>query len=179
MQILKDKNRKKEYDEMRKKGADEFAGYLYDEICPICHIFGSGDNSSKVMFRDMKVIEDSFTNCEIRSGISIDRDLNITNDGALFEVEIVPPGTQFEFMMIADNLTKSEWMYLKYALKAMENGDIDIGGLKSRGLGQVKLIGEEGQDVVGKYINKENLKEYILRPDNIDKMALGEISIGG
>jgi CRISPR-associated RAMP protein (TIGR02581 family) len=176
-QILKDKNKKKIYDEKRKKGSDVFSKYLFDELCPICHIFGSGDSSSKVIFRDMNVVDDSFLNYEIRSGILIDRDLNITSDNALFDVEIIPSGTQFEFMMIAENILEIEWQFLKYALTAMENEDIVIGGLKSRGLGHIKLLGKDSQEISGKYIDKKNLKQHILQPKSISYLPLEKISV--
>jgi len=177
--ITKNNELKEEYNKAKKDGSESFATFLNNNTCTVCKIFGTGDNSSKVLFRDMKVVKNSFLNCEIRSGISIDRDLNITNDGALFEVEIVPSGTQFEFMMIAENLTNNQWECLKYALKALEKGDIDIGGMRSRGLGQVKLTGLDGNEASAKYVNRKNFKNYIMEPDKLKQISFSEIIIEG
>ncbi len=160
------------------KSADEdFYREIYDKVCTICRIFGSNVNASKFMIRDAKVKEESFNKeFEIRNGVTIDRDTNTAVKGALYEVEVVPAGTVFEFEAVVENIEEKEWEYILYLLKTMEDGDIEIGGLTSRGLGKVTLQNVTIEKIDGKNIMKsilKNEKEIIDLKDEISNILGG------
>ncbi|MEN8905342.1 MAG: CRISPR-associated RAMP protein Csx7 [Clostridiales bacterium] len=165
----------KEYKKQRELGHKYFADYLKKKTCDICQLFGSGDLSSKILVRDLKVIEDSFSGFEVRTGISIDRDINIAKDTSLFEIEIIPAGTRFELYLILDNLDKEEieWKNILIVLNSFLNSEIDIGGIKSRGLGQIRLIKDTAHF---KKIDINNIKNYLINPKSIkDRPLFDEI----
>jgi CRISPR-associated protein Csm3 len=139
----------------RGKTEQEFAQYIYDNICIVCKIFGGSNNGAKLMIRDAKIKSDYYFNgFEIRNGVTIDRDKNTAVEGHLYEVEVVPADTVFSFKAVADNVTEEEWKYILLLLKAMEEGIIEIGGLTSRGLGEFKLENISIERIEGKDIFK-------------------------
>lgn len=147
---------------------------IYSELCEVCHLFGSGVSASKLLIRDLKVIESSFKGYEIRSGNAIDRDKNKTIKGALYEIETIPADTLFDMKMVLENPDERDLNNIAFLLKSMEEGDISIGGNISRGLGGFVL-----ENCKIQYINKDNLinsfvdeqKDYVKIDDliNINK----------
>lgn len=144
-------------------GLDEKGGAL----CMVCRLFGSQSNGAKLLIRDAKVDEETFQNeYEMRSGVSIDRDLGISKNGQLFEVEIVPQGTRFKFQAVLENANEKEWDCVKKLLFAMKLGMLSVGGMKSRGLG-----GMEMENISYKKIDAENISNY-LTGKNIEEKFL-------
>ncbi len=147
----------------------EVSKYMYERICPICRIFGSNINSAKLMVRDAKVKEEEFVGkYEIRAGVTIDRDKNIAAKGNLYEVEVVPADTIFEFKAAAENMSDEELQYLFILLRSMEEGNINIGGMTSRGLGEFKL-----ENIEIEYIDKDNILDALLKKAPL-KMTMDE-----
>ena len=136
----------------------DLAEYIYDNICIVCKLFGSNQNSSKIMFKDSKVIEDTFTGYEIRNGVTIDRDTHIAVKGNLYEVEVVPAGTTFEFELIAENILDEELKDFMLIIKLLESEMINIGGQTSRGLGSIKL-----ENIQIQKIEPSNLIDALLK----------------
>lgn len=144
------------------KSDREWGEYLFDKekgkLCIICRLFGTKESGAKLQIRDARVLEETFGNAyEIRSGNSIDRDLGISTGGFKYEVEIVPEGTRFIFKMILENIDKTEEACVKFLLKALENGMILIGGMKTRGLGEMRLINMKCQG-----IDKDSIKDFFI-----------------
>ncbi len=131
---------------------------IYDDLCEICHLFGSQVSAAKLMIRDSKVIKESFDGFEYRSGNAIDRDKNKTINGALYELEVVPADTEFEFMATLENPDDKDLKNTAFLIKSMEEGDIFIGGNISRGLGGFIL-----KDIKIQYIDKNNIMDSIIR----------------
>lgn len=131
----------KEADAERKLSHYLYGGEGTDgKLCTVCRLFGSTNNSAKLFVRDAKVIESTFqSDFEIRSGVSIDRDLGKSKNNQLYNLEVVPEGTSFEFYAILENADEREWVSVKKLLQAMKLGMISIGGMKSRGLGGMEL----------------------------------------
>lgn len=127
------------------------------KLCMICRLFGSHYSAAKFSVRDARVNEETFQGeFEIRSGVAIDRNLGISVENKNFTIEVVPEGTTFSFKAVLENGDETEWEVVKQLLKAMEIGLIPIGGMKSRGLGEVKL-----SDIKYQNINETNIVSYL------------------
>lgn len=143
----------------------ELSRYLFGEkgdtknpgkLCIVCRLFGSPYSAAKFSIRDAGV-EDSFDNeFEIRSGVAIDRDFGTGIDGKKFEIEVVPQGTIFSFRAVLENGDDTEWLIIKQLLMAMQLNMIPIGGMKSRGLGEIRL-----RHVKYQQITQENIADYL------------------
>lgn len=167
---------------LKDKEADaekKLSDYLYGPrteggLCIICRIFGSQCSAAKLSIRDAGVSNNTFQDeFEIRSGVSIDRNLGTKVDKNKFETEVVPADTHFSFCAVLENADSTEWNVVKKLLKALELGMIPIGGMKSRGLGEIKLTGTEYQ-----YIDGENIADYLAEKD-IGVIKLDDEDKGG
>jgi len=103
-----------------------------DKLCVSCAMFGSTAVSSRVIFRDSYPLERTET--LIRPGVALARDTKTVAKGP-FEIEFVPPGTEFSLEIVIEN--PEEWM-IGALIIALEN-IIGLGGSISRGLGKVKI----------------------------------------
>lgn len=167
---------------LKDKGADvekKLSDYLYGPrneggLCIICRIFGSQCSAAKLSIRDAGLSDDTFQDgFEIRSGVSIDRNCGTKVDKNKFETEVVPEDTHFSFCAVLENADSTEWEVVKKLLKALELGMIQIGGMKSRGLGEIKLVNAQYQ-----YIDGENIADY-LAEENIGFIKLNNQDKGG
>ena len=118
--------------------------------------------SGKIHISDMKIIS-KFDKSIKRDGIKIDRNTGATERGGKFDYDVLPPGTEFEFIMELDNIEDYQLDLIKVALiDILEEGDL-FGGKISRGIGKCRLTLEEVKFIEAK--NKENLKNYILKKE--------------
>lgn len=169
-------------DLLKDRGADaekKLSDYLYGPkskggLCIICRIFGSQCSAAKFSIRDAGVLNGTFQDgFEIRSGVSIDRNSGTNVDGNKFETEVVPEDTHFSFCAVLENADSTEWEVVKKLLKALELGMIPIGGMKSRGLGEIKLVDTQYQ-----YIDGGNIADY-LAEEKIEFHKLNDQDKGG
>jgi CRISPR-associated RAMP protein (TIGR02581 family) len=106
----------------------------------ISSLFGSPWIASKFQVRDLTVVPDSwFGQYQERDGVSIDRDTETAADGKLYDFQVVPAATQFQFKAIVENAEEWELGLLMIGLHQFETEQIPLGGGRSRGLGVVKL----------------------------------------
>jgi CRISPR-associated RAMP protein (TIGR02581 family) len=113
---------------------------LVGELCLICQTFGSPWMASPVRVRDLPVVEEEwFGQFDVRDGVAIDRDKGAAADRKLYNYEVVPAGTRFELHIEAENLDEWQRGLLWLGLRALERGDVAVGGFTSRGLGWVRL----------------------------------------
>lgn len=139
------------------------------KLCIVCRLFGSPFSAAKLSIRDAGVIGEFIgQEFEIRSGVAIDREFGTSAGGKKFETEVVPEGTRFSFRAILENGDEIEWNMVQRLVKAMELGLISIGGMKSRGLGEMRIEKAEYQ-----IINSENITKY-LSGETIEFKAMGE-----
>ena len=139
-------------------------------LCMVCRLFGSPYNAAKFSIRDAGVT-DSFENeFEIRSGVAIDRNFGTGLDGKKFETEVVPKGTKFSFRAVLENGDDTEWEIIKQLLMAMQLNMIPIGGMKSRGLGEIRLQMVKYQKITQKNIAEDlsgkNIEFVELKAEN-------------
>lgn len=103
-------------------------------------LFGSPWIASKFQVRDLTVLpENWFGQYQERDGVAIDRDTETAADGKLYDFQVVPAGTPFEFKAVVENAKPWELGLLMIGLHQFETEQIPLGGGRSRGLGVVKL----------------------------------------
>jgi len=103
-------------------------------------LFGSPWIASKFQVRDLTVLpENWFGQYQERDGVAIDRDTETAADGKLYDFQVVPAGTPFEFKAVVENAEEWELGLLMIGLHQFETERIPLGGGRSRGLGVVKL----------------------------------------
>ena len=113
---------------------------IFRETDLASHLFGSPWLSSKFQVRDLTVLPDAwFGQYQERDGVAIDRDTETAADGKLYDFQVVPAGTPFEFRAIIENAHDWELGLLMIGLHQFETEQIPLGGGRSRGLGVVKL----------------------------------------
>jgi CRISPR-associated RAMP protein (TIGR02581 family) len=102
--------------------------------------FGSPELAGRLFFKDALVQEDVwFDQFEIRNGVVLNRDTETAEEGLLYDYEVVPAGTRFDFHLILEQAADWQLGMVMLALRPWERGDVQIGGFRSRGLGYVKL----------------------------------------
>lgn len=103
-------------------------------------LFGSPWLASKFQVRDLTVLPDTwFGQYQERDGVAIDRDTETAADGKLYDFQVVPAGTPFEFRAVVENAEDWELGLLMIGLHQFETEQIPLGGGRSRGLGVVRL----------------------------------------
>lgn len=106
----------------------------------ISRLFGSPWVASKLQIRDLTVVPDTwFGQYQERDGVAIDRDTETAADKKLYDFQVVPAGTSFEFRLIVENAESWELGLLTIAIHQLETEQIPLGGGRSRGLGVVRL----------------------------------------
>ena len=106
----------------------------------ISHLFGSPWIASKFQVRDLTVLPETwFGQYQERDGVAIDRDTETAADGKLYDFQVVPAATEFEFRAVVENAEPWELGLVMIGLHQFETEQIPLGGGRSRGLGVVKL----------------------------------------
>jgi len=128
----------------------------------VSRVFGSPWIASKFQVRDLTVFPDTwFGQYQERDGVAIDRDTETAADGKLYDFQVVPAGTPFEFKAVVENAENWELGLLMIGLHQFENEMIPLGGGRSRGLGVVKLEITDSWWV--EPANSEELLDYLKR----------------
>ncbi|WP_414582546.1 CRISPR-associated RAMP protein Csx7 [Scytonema sp. PCC 10023] len=129
------KNLKQEYN-----NDSAFTAVIQQNTDLVSHLFGSPWLASKFQVRDLTIIPDTwFGQYQERDGVAIDRDTETAADGKLYDFQVVPAGTQFEFRAVVENAEEWELGLLMIGLHQFETEQVPLGGGRSRGLGVVKL----------------------------------------
>lgn len=119
---------------------DRLNDFILTNTDLISHLFGSPWIASKFQVRDLAVLpENWFEQYQERDGVAIDRDTETSADGKLYDYQVVPAGTPFEFKAVVENAEEWELGLLMIGLHQFETEQIPLGGGRSRGLGIVKL----------------------------------------
>ena len=127
-------------------------------------LFGSPWLASKFQVRDLTVVADDwFGQYQERDGVAINRDTEIAADGKLYDFQVVPAGTSFEFKAVVENAEEWELGLLVIGLHQFESEQVPLGGGSSRGLGVVRLeldhmkwfdYPEDRPDILLEYLQK-------------------------
>ncbi|MEJ5312380.1 MAG: CRISPR-associated RAMP protein Csx7 [Anaerolineae bacterium] len=129
---------------LKNKYRDDDAGLaeaVTGKSCLLCQTFGSPWFASPVRVRDLPIVANEwFGQFDVRDGVAIDRDKGTVAVGP-YDYEVVPAGTRFELYITAENLADWQRGLLWLGLRALERGDVALGGFTGRGLGWVRLEG--------------------------------------
>ncbi|AFY55874.1 CRISPR-associated protein, Csx7 family [Rivularia sp. PCC 7116] len=106
----------------------------------VSRLFGSPWIASKFQVRDLTVVKDTwFNQYQERDGVAIERDTETAGSGKLYDFQVVPAGTEFDFKAVVENSESWERGLLMIGLHQFESEQITLGGGSSRGLGVVSL----------------------------------------
>ncbi|WP_298820649.1 type III CRISPR-associated RAMP protein Csx7 [Chloroflexus sp.] len=102
--------------------------------------FGAPWLAGRLLFKDALVRSDFwFNQFEVRNGVALNRDTETIEQGLLYDYEVVPAGTRFDFELVLENGADWQLGMVILGLQPWLRGEIQIGGFRSRGLGYVKL----------------------------------------
>ena len=151
---------------------EAFTRELFNESCTACRLFGSRWLASRLYFQDAMLINrDKLPRLtEVRDGVGIDRDLGSAKPKIKFDFEVVPAGASFRIRIVAENVEEWEVGLLLLPLKAMERGELPIGGKISRGLGWGRLENLEIRRIV-----KENLLDWLRGEGEAESVNADEL----
>ncbi|MEO3705304.1 type III CRISPR-associated RAMP protein Csx7 [Trichormus azollae] len=132
---------------------------IINETDLISRLFGSPWIASKFQVRDLTVVPDTwFGQYQERDGVSIDRDTETVADGQLYDFQVVPAWTKFEFRAVVENAEDWELGLLMIGLHQLQTEQITLGGGRSRGLGVVKLEIEKMR-----WVDVEDNPQFLLQ----------------
>ena len=131
-------------------------------------LFGSPWMASKFQVRDLTVQPDAWCGqYQERDGVAIDRDTETAADGKLYDYQVVPAATPFDFKAVVENAHDWELGLLMIGLHQFETEQIPLGGGRSRGLGVVKLEIDKMR-----WIDVENHPKFLL--EYLQKLVMGD-----
>lgn len=135
-----------------------FTAELWKKSCTACRLFGSPWLASRVHFQDALLAnkDDLLHWTEVRDGVGIDRDLGAAKRGIKYDYEVVPAGAKFGTRIVVENAEDWEIGLLLLSLKAMERGELPVGGKTTRGLGWARL-----GDLIVERFTAANLLDYL------------------
>ncbi|MEC4985353.1 MAG: CRISPR-associated RAMP protein Csx7 [Oscillatoria sp. PMC 1068.18] len=150
----------KEMKKLRERHSEDrtLTDAIIDQTDLVSHLFGSPWLASKFQVRDLTIEPDTwFGQYQERDGVAIDRDTETAADGKLYDFQVVPPGTSFEFQAVVENAAEWELGMLMLGLHQFETEQIPLGGGRSRGLGVVRLEVEKMR-----WVDVEDHPEFLL-----------------
>jgi len=140
---------------------------LLDLIDDIGSLFGTPWMASKFQVRDLTVQPEAwFGQYQERDGVAIDRDTETAADGKLYDYQVVPAATPFDFKAVVENAQDWELGLLIIGLHQFETEQIPLGGGRSRGLGVVKLEIDKMR-----WVDVEDHPEFLL--EYLKKLVMG------
>jgi len=158
----------KDFKDEHKNNDFELTQQLLDITDDIGSLFGTPWIASKFQVRDLTVQPDDwFGQYQERDGVAIDRDTETAADGKLYDYQVVPAATPFDFKAVVENAQDWELGLLMIGLHQFETEQIPLGGGRSRGLGVVKLEIDKMR-----WIDVEDHPEFLL--EYLKKLVMGD-----
>jgi CRISPR-associated RAMP protein (TIGR02581 family) len=136
---------------------------LRERSCWTCRVFGAPWLASKVLVRDLPVVEGTFGRSEMRDGVAIDRDTGKVSGGRKYQFEAVSAETEFGVEILIENGSQAELGLAWLGLRAMMLGAIPLGGARSRGLGQCRFVPDWANCC---YVQATDLVSYLFEGTN-------------
>lgn len=109
-------------------------------LCPVCQLFGSTLMAGRLKVSDALQPAGREKLPVVRDGVGIDRDTETAREKIKFNFELIDPGADFEFELHLENAGSTDFALLHIMLSELERG-MDVGGMRNRGLGRVRLTG--------------------------------------
>ena len=127
---------------------------IWEESCWTCRLFGSPWLASRLNILDMPLGDKEFRPewISIRDGVVIDRETETAAKGGKYDFEAVPAHTRFKLEIMLENPEEYHMGLVVMGLDFLNKGITLLGGNKSRGLGRVKIILEEIQEITPRSI---------------------------
>lgn len=122
------------------------ADVLKRELCDTCRLFGSPFSASKAYFSDLYV-EEWAEAIQRRDGVAIDRDSEKAVDGLKYDYEVISVGSAFKMQIVLENPNDIDLGLVCVGLNEFVSGMGGIGGMRSRGLGNCKIIELTGYEL--------------------------------
>ena len=153
----------------------QLANVLKKELCDTCKLFGSPFSASNIFFSDLYVDEWPETT-QVRDGVAIDRDSERAVDRLKYDYEVVSVGSTFKMEIVLEEPTDIDRGLACLGLNEFASGMGGIGGMRSRGLGNCRIIGLTGHelDLTVKGATIERLRRYLIGQTLEEKMTVIE-----
>jgi len=139
---------------------------IWERTCLSCKMFGGQSYLSHVLFDDSypaKSDEGKYLySINVKTGIAIDRRSGAVKRRALYTVEFIEPGSVFDFRISMKNLPNYAIGLIAWTLIDLWEGNVRIGGFKSRGFGMVEFSDISCQVIPDTYLRAENEEKGIL-----------------
>ena len=166
------RRRENEEDEEQSWDEAKLAQVLEEELCYTCKLFGSPFTASKIYFSDLYV-EEWAGATQIRDGVAIDRDSERAVEGFKYDYEVVSTGSTFKMEIALENPGDVDLSLTCLGLSEFASGMGYIGGMRSRGLGNCRIINLKGYelDLTDENTKAERLRNYLLGKEIQDKMS--------
>ncbi len=132
--------RAKTLKEQFKDNPEGLAQAIWDELCPVCRLFGSQQFAGRLLIADLLPEPRSAIRVERRHGVAIDVDTRTARDTAKYDLELVAPGARFQFELTLENPSDEQVKDTRLLVRALEAGEILMGAKTGSGLGRVKLV---------------------------------------
>lgn len=119
---------------------EQLSREIWERSTMIDLTFGSPEWAGRLFFKDARVQQDIwFGQFEVRNGVVLNRDTETAEQGLLYDYEVVPAETRFDFSLVLENAEEWQLGLVVLALAPWLRGEAQIGGFRSRGLGYVVL----------------------------------------
>lgn len=142
------------------------------DMCFACQIFGCQQIGSHFIASDAILKIDHHPGVKIKPGIAINRITGSTQRGAFFQTETLQPGGLFDFEFEIFNIdlktNDKKAKAIKFILKELRDGWIQIGGKKSTGFGRIQF---------GKTNGKLDVKVIEIRPEHLETLEFPEYTL--
>lgn len=146
---------------------------LLSPLCPICRLFGGPGLRSKLTISDTLLNAQSFE----RTHVSLDRMTGVREEGRLFTVEYALPRGPIELEMVAHNVSpgSSEALILAGVLDWVSKLGLEVGGFKSRGVGQLELEGGGVIFIDYGQVRRDRLIDALVSLDEVgERLTVGQ-----
>ena len=127
---------------------------IYSKSCPICQTFGGKGVASKVTIHNVYFHTESNTQTRVRTSNAINRETGTAKNGALFTYEYVLPNETCTLVIDAENMDENNLQVLSLALAQLRHNFIRLGGMQSKGLGQIEFVEENSKVSIENYENQ-------------------------
>ena len=151
---------------------DEYSALL-SPLCPICRLFGGPGLRSKLTISDTLLNAQPFE----RTHVSLDRMTGVREEGRLFTVEYALPRGPIELEMVAHNVSpgSSEALILAGVLDWVSKLGLEVGGFKSRGVGQLELEGGGVIFIDYGQVRRDRLIDALVSLDEVgERLTVGQ-----
>lgn len=155
--------RTKQFRELKERNPDigdaAFSAAIWQAATMIDLTFGSPELAGRLFFKDGLVDERLwFMQFELRNGVVLNRDTETAEEGLLYDYEVVPAGTRFQFELVLETAAPWQRGLVLLALRPWMRGEAQIGGFRSRGLGYVQL---DPATVQSRYIEIRDVDDVV------------------